>query len=133
MTYLYVRNLEKERDELQDELDYLTADLEEAQADIDDAEGEPSDEELEALDEANDALNAFDHERLKELDDLLSEVDRDSTLVDEDGFEDYVRDMLSDQGIEIPSWIEIDWEATCKNVAMDYIVVTFDNEDWYVI
>ena len=133
MSYVYVRDLEKERDELQDELENLTEDLEGAQADIDDAEGEPTDDDLEALDEANDALNAFDHGRLKELDDLLSEVDRDSTLVDEQGFDDYVRDMLSDQGIEIPAWVEIDWEATCKNVAMDYTVVTFDNEDWYVI
>jgi hypothetical protein len=130
---LYVRDLQNELAELSDELYYLKIAVEEAKDVIDDAEGEPTDEELEALDEANDALNAFDHGRLKELDDLLSEVDRDSTLVDEQGFDDYVRDMLSDQGIEIPAWVEIDWEATCKNVAMDYTVVTFDNEDWYVI
>jgi len=133
MTYLYVRDLQNERDELSEELYDLEVAVEEAKDVIDDAEGEPSDYELAALDEANDALKVFDHERLKELDYLLSEVDRDSTLVDENGFEDYVRDILEDQGIDIPHWVVVDWEATCKNVAMDYTVVSFDDEDWYVI
>jgi len=133
MTALYVRDLEKEHYELTEELYDLEVAVEEAKEAVDDAEGDPTNYELEALDEANDALNAFDHEGLKELDDLLSEVDKDSTLVDEDGFEDYVRDMLSDQGIDIPAWVEVDWEATCKNVSSDYTMVEFNGESWYVI
>ena len=57
------------------------------------------------------------------------------TLVSELVWVDYVREMLEDCGdipAGLPSWIELDWEATARNVQVDYTPVDYDGTTyWY--
>lgn len=67
-------------------------------------------------------------------DELGSEFDYGVTLVHEDYWEEYVEDLLIDCGYiskDFPSWIEIDWSATAKNVKVDYIEVEYQGETYY--
>lgn len=57
------------------------------------------------------------------------------TIIHNDYFEEYTRELLEECGYipkDFPSWIKIDWEATAKNVEVDYSVVTYDGEDYLV-
>jgi hypothetical protein len=50
-------------------------------------------------------------------------------------FDEYTRELLEDCGYiskDFPSWIEIDWSKTAENVAQDYSIVTYENQDYYV-
>jgi hypothetical protein len=55
-------------------------------------------------------------------------------LIRDDYFTDYTTEMLKDCGYiphDMPSWIEIDYEATADNVKVDYSQVEFmDNTYW---
>lgn len=65
---------------------------------------------------------------------LGSEFDYGVTLVNEDYWEDYVKDLLIDCGYiskDFPSWIEIDWDATANNVKQDYTEVEYQGETYY--
>ncbi|API58473.1 hypothetical protein BSL82_03450 [Tardibacter chloracetimidivorans] len=58
-----------------------------------------------------------------------------ATLVHEDYFEEYTRELLEECGYipkDFPSWIEIDWEATAKNVQKDYTSLDFDGETYWI-
>lgn len=57
------------------------------------------------------------------------------TLIHDDYFTDYAREMLEDCGTiprDLPTWVEIDWEATARNVRMDYTGVNFDGVTYWV-
>jgi hypothetical protein len=57
-----------------------------------------------------------------------------ATLIRDDHFTDYARDLCEDIGdmSNIPSYIEIDWEATASNIHMDYTTVEFNGATfWY--
>jgi hypothetical protein len=46
------------------------------------------------------------------------------TLISEDEWVDYVKELLSDCGYipkDLPDFIEIDWDTTADNVAVDYM------------
>lgn len=80
-------------------------------------------DELEQIDEIN-----------KIEDELGREFDYGVTLVHEDYWEEYVEDLLKDCGYistDIPSWIEIDWEATANNVKVDYTEVEYQGQTYY--
>ncbi len=50
-------------------------------------------------------------------------------------FEDYARELLEDCGDiprDLPHYIEIDWEATARNIRMDYTGVEFDGVTYWV-
>ena len=67
-------------------------------------------------------------------DELGSEFDYGVTLVHEDYFEEYAKELLIDCGYiskDFPSWIEIDWEATANNVKQDYTGVEYQGETYY--
>lgn len=52
-----------------------------------------------------------------------SEFDFGVTLIPEDDFTNYTKELLEDCGYipnDFPSWIEIDWKATAENVKQDY-------------
>jgi len=76
----------------------------------------------------------FEHE-LEEIDeidqienDLGDEFIHGVTLINNDDFEEYTKDLLEELDYipkDFPSWIEIDWEATSKNVEQDYTDVTY--------
>jgi antirestriction protein len=109
MTYLDSRDLEKEADELRDRVD----------------DGEELDE-----DEAK---------RLAEIESLRDEIGEwfdGATLIPEDDFEDYARELAEDIGAIDPdaSWplTYIDWEAAAEALAQDYSLVTLDDVSYYV-
>lgn len=57
------------------------------------------------------------------------------TLIRDSYFTYYAREMLEDCGTiprDLPSWVEIDWDATAGNVRMDYTPVEIDGSTyWY--
>jgi hypothetical protein len=57
------------------------------------------------------------------------------TLICDSYFTYYAREMLEDCGTiprDLPSWVEIDWDATARNVRMDYTPVDIDGVTyWY--
>ena len=61
-------------------------------------------------------------------DEIGSEFEYGVTLIEEDEFEDYCQELLEDAGYiskDFPSWIIIDWDATCDNMREDYSELTF--------
>lgn len=59
------------------------------------------------------------------------------TLIQESYWEDYVRELIEDTGDipkDLPPYIEahIDWEGIAEDVAMDYMMVNFDGEGYYI-
>ena len=57
------------------------------------------------------------------------------TLIADHYFTDYAREMLEDCDVipsDLPSWVEIDWEATARNVRIDYTCTEIDGSTyWY--
>lgn len=57
------------------------------------------------------------------------------TLIDDTSFTDYTREMLEDCGYipnDFPTWIEVDWDATARNVRVDYTSTEIDGRTyWY--
>lgn len=55
-------------------------------------------------------------------------------LVDDYHFPSYVQEMLEDCGTvpkDLPYWVEIDWDATARNVRMDYTEVTVNGRTYW--
>ncbi|MDN7595290.1 antirestriction protein ArdA [Burkholderia multivorans] len=91
--------------------------------------------------------NADNTEELEQLESLLSKLAGNGgdekwegqwypiTLIRDSHFEDYARELVEDicdlpKGL--PIYIEVDWEATARNVRMDYSSVEFDGVTyWY--
>lgn len=56
------------------------------------------------------------------------------TLVHESYWVEYVEEFVKDIGDiphNVPSYIEIDWEATASNIKVDYAEVTVENETYF--
>lgn len=56
------------------------------------------------------------------------------TLIRESYFTDYARELCEDCGYipkDFPHWIEVDWEATARNVLMDYFATEIDGVTYY--
>ncbi len=56
-------------------------------------------------------------------------------LIRDDYFTDYACEMLKDCGViprDLPWYVEIDWEATARNVLMDYTAVYFDGVTYWI-
>ncbi|MDI3300046.1 MAG: antirestriction protein ArdA [Burkholderia multivorans] len=91
--------------------------------------------------------NADNTEELEQLESLLSELAGNGgdekwegqwypvTLIRDSHFEDYARELVEEIGDlpkGLPIYIEVDWEATARNVRMDYSSVEFDGVTyWY--
>lgn len=58
------------------------------------------------------------------------------TLIREDAFEDYARDMASDmygrEAVEGGLGVYVDWERYASDVAMDYTIITIGSTDYRV-
>jgi hypothetical protein len=56
-------------------------------------------------------------------------------LIRDSHFKDYAIEMLEDCGTipkDLPSWVEIDWERTARNVRIDYTGTTIEGVTyWY--
>lgn len=56
------------------------------------------------------------------------------TLVREDYFTEYSRELVEECGYiskDFPWWIVVDWDATAKNVRMDYTSVEFKGQTYW--
>jgi len=97
-------------------------------------------EELEGYDLSD--LSDQDIEELRTLKALAAQGEAESadwvhgeTLIHRLHFVDYVADMLADCGTiprDIPWFVEIDWEATAKNVEVDYASIDFDGVEYLI-
>lgn len=69
--------------------------------------------------------------------DVRSYGDRiDPTLIPEDEFEDYARELAEDigampEGNDWPAYC-IDWKRAARELAVDYMLVTYAGRDYYV-
>ena len=55
------------------------------------------------------------------------------TLIRESHFTEYTREMLEDCGTiprDLPAWVHIDWEATAREVKMDYSYISIGEVDY---
>jgi hypothetical protein len=91
--------------------------------------------------------NADNQEELEALEGLLEELCGNGgdeqwegnwypvTLIRDSYFTDYARELLEDCGEipkDLPSYIEINWEATARNILVDYSSVEIDDVTyWY--
>lgn len=148
------RDVIQRADELADERNALVETLKEARETLGDARDDTSvlaeDEDeiadLEAkVEEAKANLLDWDERYKDELDSLmkLEEEGRDATgefqhgeaLIRYSYWEQYVQELLQDIGDlpkDIPHYIVIDWEATARNIAVDYTTVDFDGVEYYI-
>ena len=56
------------------------------------------------------------------------------TLIRSRHFTDYVREMLIDCDTipaDLPSWVEIDWDATARNVKVDYSAIDVGSDTYW--
>ena len=143
---LDTRDLIEKRDELKADIfsDFKERFEEEIEDidDLEDFENEDSfiDSELLENIDITDFLETWDDE-FKEIEDI-NEIEENcedfqygATLIHEDYFEDYCRDLVEDCGYiskDFPSWIEVDWEATASNMSADYTSVTYQGESYLV-
>ena len=117
--------------------------LEEAYAEAYEAWEETSDDEekqanAEKSDKAQEALREWNDDNADELRDLKALAEEaegyaadwkyGETLIRESHFASYCQELCEDVGYipkDIPSWIEIDWKATARNMRQDYTSVEF--------
>lgn len=135
--YLDTRDLAERRDELKDQIlssfqetfeHYAedTYDFEDILFEEEEIQSWKEDwkDELEEIDE----IDSIENE-------VGSEFDYGTTLIEDNDFEEYVEELLIDCGYiskDMPSWIEIDWEATAENVKQDYSEVEYQGRNYYV-
>jgi hypothetical protein len=86
-----------------------------------------------------DPEDSKEYEALKALADEASDYSSDwtygETLIRHDYWRTYVQELLEDCGdipANIPHYIEIDWQATARNIAVDYTTISFDGVDYYI-
>ena len=143
MSYIDTRDLIEERDNLKEQIlddfnDRFNTELD----DFDEIETYLNDEASENIDEEErDNFKSYWEDELVqiiEIDKVEYEVGSEfkygCTLIEEDDFEDYVKDMLIDCGYiskDFPTWIEIDWEATAENVRQDYSELEYKGDTYY--
>ena len=93
--------------------------------------------ELDKLEQELDDLNyEYDREEHMEIENIESEVSEfhyGVTLILEDDFADYVKELLEDTGDitrDFPWYIDIDWETTASNIESDYTSIEYDGETY---
>jgi len=76
-------------------------------------------------------------EEIKEIDNIedeCSEFNFGETLINEDYFTEYVKELLTDCGYissDFPHWIEINWEETASNVMQEYSELEYQGQTFY--
>jgi hypothetical protein len=137
MSYIDTRDLIKEREELRQQiLDDFNERFNLGETDFDMIEAYFNGESSENIteDERQEFYEYWIEEqgKINEINDLENEVGSEwedgVTLIEEDDFEEYCKELLEDCGYiskDFPVWIEIDWDATANNVRQDYQEVEF--------
>lgn len=139
MSYLDTRDLEARRQALEDELETLKSavtDAEEAYAESDEEGRDDAEIELDQAHRDLDDWVADNQDEFDALNNLRDEFDHRSwrdgiTLIPEDDFEDYARDLAEDlygNDIRKSSWPFdcIDWEKAADSLRMDYSSVEYE-------
>lgn len=97
-----------------------------------------------AVREALAALEDWKTEHHAELEDLTAlaedcegygDWEHGETLIRYSYFTEYCREMLEDCGTvpaDIPAFVEIDWDATARNLKADYMTVDFDGIEYLI-
>ena len=86
------------------------------------------------------AEDYYDPDELDYLENVVEEIksyscDDDPELIPESEFVDHVRDLCFELGYvddSFPWWISIDWDETADNVKADYVVITYEGDDYYL-
>ena len=136
------RDIQDRIDELNDDIDTLENEISDLSEEIDELNEEDADDKNEIdlkLDDIEDKQGQIEdlQEELSMLLDVKSEVPEFShgeTLIHEDYWMEYVQELCEECDYitkDFPYWIEIDWEATAKNVAMDYSTIELDGNTFY--
>ena len=131
-----LNDLESELYDIENEEDY-----DDKQNDIDSKLEEIADKE-EEIQECEFEYNRYSDE-LEELKVLKDEISNNSDegfeygiqLIHENDIHDYLRELLLDCGYlpnDFPSWIEIDWQATCDNMKQDYSELELNGNTFYI-
>ena len=58
-----------------------------------------------------------------------------AALIRDSYFKDYCRETLEDCGTipkDLPTWVEIDWDATARNMQQDYTSVEFGDVTYWI-
>lgn len=143
-----IEELEGDRAALEEDVENAEAALADYIENSDDEDAENSTDALAlavALDEARKALAEWDEsgdaEELKTLKDFAEDLEgygdweHGETLIRKSYFVEYVEDLLKDCGDlpkDIPWYICIDWEATARNIKIDYTEANFDGVTYYM-
>ncbi len=136
-----------------EELDAIRADLDTLRADAEtdvnlakQGDGDTTGELALALNDATQNLTEWDHgeegEELAKLKAFAEEAEGyapdwiyGATLISESYFVAYCQDLINDIGDlprGLPNYIVIDWEATARNLKVDYTEVDFDGQTYLV-
>ena len=141
-----IEELEEERQDLVEALDDARDTLGDAKDDTSAIADNPVDrlEAEERLSAAKVALSEWDADNgdeLKALRDLMEEAgsspdwEYGESLIRDSYFTEYAQQLLEDCGElppDLPSYIEIDWEATARNLRVDYFSVDFDGVTYWI-
>lgn len=116
-------------DELSDEITYLTEALDDEDY-TDEANRREDRLQLEENEEELKILQDF----ANECEDYSSDWKHGAQLINENYFIDYARDFVEEcySGDTMPSWVEVDWEATADNMRIDYAEIQFEDEVYLV-
>lgn len=150
-----IDELEGERDALQDDIRDAEEEISNLEEDIGGYDTETQETEIEGaqmrieelrsdLVDMNETLTAWTQNegvelsKLKEVRESVqasnSEWNHGVTLIREDRFPEYVRQLCDDCGYiprDIPSFIVIDWDETARNLMPDYDEVDIDGQTYY--
>ena len=152
-----INNIESLKNDFELNLEELNNELQELESDLYDIENTEDyaskqndiDATLEQIAEKKNELQECEveyrlhSEELEELEALKDEVSNNSyegfeygiQLIHEDDIDDYLHELLIDCGYlpkDLPSWIEIDWEATYDNMKQDYSELELNGNTFYV-
>ena len=133
------RDLAEKREELQTDLvnsfnDYFDTELEDF-GDLTIYIDNSEDEDVQEWKEDN--SDDFDHiEEIDELEDEISDFSYGETLIPEDDFTEYCKDMVDDcyNLRDVPCFIKdnIDWEGVASDLSLDYNNVTYQGKSYLV-
>ena len=125
--FINVRDLHKEADEIKSEIDDLTEEINDI---IEDEDPIPQ----KTIDNLNNQIKDLNI-KLKEIESITDYVDINETLINDNYFEDYARDLADDiYGIkDYWPFSCIDWEQAADELKSDYYSVEYDGETyWYI-
>jgi hypothetical protein len=120
-----IEELEEERQELADNAE----EAEEAE------DGEMARQAVIGWDKANGAELSALQALAKEAEGYAADWEYGETLIRDSYFTEYAKELCKDIGAiprDLPSYIEIDWEATADNLRADYTSVDFDGVTYWI-